>query len=367
MNASRGNEKELLDQNMKIDMDTGTGSDWKWHSPRNDPFRITGLPWLEQDGVYRRLPLEPSHPIRSEVDRLANYTAGVQIRFQTDSPKLSVRVVLADRATMYQMPATAQCGVDCYFGTTGNQRYVNTTRFDHTRNEYESVLYESLPREMRDITLNLPLYQGVKELWIGLDPSSSVAAFPGFASVKKVLIYGTSITHGACASRPGMAYSNILSRKFPIEIVNLGFSGNAQGEPELAHLISQIDQPALLVLDYEVNTPSTERLKESLPEFIRIYRSRHPEVPILVITQIRLPLEAFDENLLRLRKERKQLQLENVERLQQEGDANLHFFDGAELLGADYQECTTDGIHPSDLGYFRIAETLGPIFKKLIF
>jgi lysophospholipase L1-like esterase len=365
MNTSRKNEEEVLDQNMKIAVDTS--SDWTWHSPLSEPFRITGLPWLEQDGVYRRLPLEPSHPIRSEVDRLANYTTGVQIRFQTDSPKLYVRVVLADRATMYQMPATGQCGVDCYFGTTGNQLYVNTTRFDQSKEEYESVLYESLPREMRDITLNLPLYQGVKEVWIGLDPSSSVAAFPGFISSKKVLIYGTSITHGACASRPGMAYSNILSRKFPIEMVNLGFSGNAQGEPELAHLISQIEEPALLVLDYEANTPSTERLKESLPEFIRIYRSRHPEVPILVITQIRLPMEAFDESKLRLREERKQLQLATVERLQQEGDANLYFFDGAELLGSDYQECTTDGVHPSDLGYFRIAETLSPIIAKLIF
>jgi lysophospholipase L1-like esterase len=365
MNVSRKNEIEKLDSSMKIDVDTN--SDWAWHSPQSRPFRITGLPWLEQDGVYRRLPLEPSHPIRSEVDRLANYTAGVQIRFQTDSPKLSVRVVLADRATMYQMPATGQCGVDCYIGSTGAQLYVNTTRFDQSQNEYESILFESISWEMREITLNLPLYQGVKEIWIGLDPSSSVAEFPGFATNKKVLIYGTSITHGACASRPGMAYSNILSRKFPIEIVNLGFSGNAQGEPELAHLISQIDEPALLILDYEANTPSTERLQESLPEFIRIYRSRHPEVPILVISQIRLAKEAFDETMLRRREERKQLQLAIVERLQQEGDANLHFCDGAELLGADYQECTTDGIHPSDLGYFHIAETLSPIIGKLIF
>lgn len=365
MNVSRNNEIEKLDKSMKIGADTN--SDWEWHSPRSEPFRITGLPWLEQDGVYRRLPLQPSHPIRSEVDRLANYTAGVQIRFQTDSPKLSVRVVLADRATMYQMPATGQCGVDCYIGTTGTQLYVNTTRFDQSKDEYESILFESLPWEMRDITLNLPLYQGVKEIWIGLDPTSSTAEFPGFSSDKKVLIYGTSITHGACASRPGMAYSNILSRKLPIEIVNLGFSGNAQGEPELAHLISQIDDPALLVLDYEANTPSTERLQESLPEFIRIYRSRHPEVPILVISQIRLAKEAFDANMLRSREVRKQLQMAIVEQLQQEGDANLHFCDGAELLGADYQECTTDGIHPSDLGYFRIAETLSPILGKLIF
>lgn len=188
---------------MKIVADINT--DWEWHSPLSEPFRVTGLPWLEQDGLYRRLPLQPSHRIRPEVDRLANFTAGVQIRFQTDSPKLSVRVILADKATMYQMPATGQCGVDCYVGTTGNQLYVNTTRFDQLKNEYESTLFESMPWQMRDITLNLPLYQGVKEIWIGLAPSSSVGGFPGFATHKRVLIYGTSITHGACASRPGMA------------------------------------------------------------------------------------------------------------------------------------------------------------------
>lgn len=148
--------------------------------------------------------------------------------------------------------------------------------------------------------------------------------------------------------------------------MNLGFSGNAQGEPELAHLISQIDEPALLVLDYEANTPSTERLQESLPKFIRIYRLSHPEVPILVISQIRLAKEAFDENMLHRREERRHLQWEIVEQLQQEGDVNLHFCDGAELLGADYQDCTVDEIHPSDLSYFRIAEALSPIFGKLL-
>ncbi|MEK8131408.1 SGNH/GDSL hydrolase family protein [Paenibacillus filicis] len=353
-----------LDKNMQPDVPCC--DQWEWHSPLASPFLITGLPWLAQDGLYRRLPLNPSHHIRSEVDRLANFTTGVQVRFQTDSSKLAVRIVLADKATMYQMSATAQCGVDCYIGPAGEQTYVNTTRFELAQAEYESVLFESLSTEMREITLNLPLYQGVKELWIGTAPDASVAEFHGFSSDKKVLLYGTSITHGACASRPGMAYPNQLSRMFPFEFVSLGFSGNAQGEPELAHLISQIPNPALLVLDYEGNTPSTEHLEQSLPAFIRIYRKVHPEVPILVISQIRLAKEAFDENLLQRRELRKELQRAAVERLNQEGDAHIHFCDGSELLGPDYQECTADGIHPSDLGYKHMAENLRPILTSLL-
>ncbi|RTE10509.1 hypothetical protein EJQ19_06965 [Paenibacillus whitsoniae] len=360
------NDKATLPIDKNLQPEVPRYDQWEWYSPLTSPFLITGLPWLAQDGLYRRLPLRPSHPIRSEVDRLANFPTGVQVRFKTDSTKLAVRIILADKATMYQMPATVQCGVDCYIGPMGKQKYVNTTRFELTQTEYESVLFEAFSQEMREVTLNLPLYQGVKELWIGIAPEAAVTAFDGFASNKKVLLYGTSITHGACASRPGMAYPNQLSRAFPLEFVSLGFSGNAQGEPELAHLISQISDPALLVLDYEGNTPSTEHLAESLPTFIRIYRNVHPQVPILVISQIRFAREAFDEELRLRREARKELQRGIVECLRQEGDAHLHFCDGAELLGEDYQECTADGIHPSDLGYKHMADRLRPVLAKLL-
>ncbi|MFC5402622.1 SGNH/GDSL hydrolase family protein [Cohnella soli] len=364
MDAREQEKTKSLDANMRVPVNSD--SDLEWHSPLRAPFRITGLPWLEQDGVYRRLPVRPNHPLRPEVDRLANFTTGVQVRFRTDSPKLFVRVGLADKAVMYQMPATGQCGVDCYIGELGDQRYVNTARFDMAATEYESVLYDAFPRQMRDITLNLPLYQGVKELWIGVTAGSELKEFPDFPSTRKVLVYGTSITHGACASRPGMAYPNILSRSLPIEFVSFGFSGNAQGEPELAHLLAQVDDPALLILDYEANVPSMQRLRDSLPEFIGIYRERHPGVPILVVSQIRMAREAFDEGARNGREERKQIQRATVERLIEAGDANLHFFDGSDLLGADYQDCTADGIHPSDLGYSRIAKSLEPVLRELL-
>ncbi|MGO4276553.1 SGNH/GDSL hydrolase family protein, partial [Paenibacillus sp. TAF58] len=169
-------------------------------------------------------------------------------------------------ANMYHMTATGQCGFDCYIGGPGEQLYYSTTVYDHTLAEYEAVIFKDMAREYRIMTLNFPLYQGVEEVWIGLDQEAQIDPPQPYDSSKKIIVYGTSITQGGCASRPGMAYTNILSRRFNREFLNLGFSGNGKGEPELAQILSDIPDPACLILDYEANCVSTEMLQTTLPK-----------------------------------------------------------------------------------------------------
>lgn len=363
---SRAVDAQKLDPNMALANTENVGL--QWHTPKEQPFRLSGFAWFAQDGVYRRLPVQPAHEIPPAVDSLANSTAGGQIAFRTDSKRLVVRVVLAGKANMYHMPSTGQCGFDLYIGAPGEQRYCSTTRYNHKESEYEAVLFDYPDMsEERHITLNFPLYQGVKEVSIGLEPGASLLAPLPYRSPKKVVIYGTSITQGGCAARPGMAYSNILSRRIPLEFVNLGFSGNGRGEPEMARVIAEIADPALLVLDYEANSVSVELLTKTLPEFIRIYREVHPNVPILVVSKIRYAREVFDPALLQRRLEMKRVQQGNVERCRSEGDAHIHFFDGEQLLGPDnFEECTVDGVHPTDLGFLRMADTLTPVIRELV-
>ncbi|WP_052476050.1 SGNH/GDSL hydrolase family protein [Cohnella kolymensis] len=337
-----------------------------WHSPMNEPFHIAGFPWLEKDGVYRRMPVKPKHPLPPAVDDLANCTAGGQIRFQTNSSRLSVKVRLTGTADMNHMPATGQCGFDCYIGASGEQKYYNTTKYDHTKKEYEFAMFEKMDAGVQNMTLYFPLYMGVEEVLIGLDPEAEIAAPPPYSSDKRIVIYGTSITQGGCAARPGMAYTNILSRKINLEFINLGFSGNGKGEAEVAHAISEIPNPQLFVLDYEANSVSPELLESTLPEFIRIYRGKHPKVPIVVLSQIRYARETFDHGLLELRQRRKSIQMNIVNKLRQQGDDKLYFCDGEQLLGDDYSECTVDGVHPTDLGFIRMAEHLAPVMMQYI-
>jgi hypothetical protein len=353
-----------LDANMWIQQ--SGDNDLIWHSPLEQPFQLAGFGWLSEESRYRRLPAKPSWILPEAVDLLANCTAGGQIRFATDAASLSVKVKLTGAANMYHMPATGQCGFDCYIGGLGEQVYYNTTVYDHRKTEFESVIFTDFERENRIITLNFPLYQGVEEVWVGLDLEAQIDHPPVYDSTKKIIVYGTSITQGGCASRPGMAYTNILSRRINLEFLNLGFSGNGKGEPELAHILAEIPDPACLILDYEANCVSTELLQKTLPDFISIYREKHPLTPILVISRITHAKEKFDPQMAQVRAERKQVQIRTVEQRRELDDANIYFCDGAALLGKDAHECTVDGSHPTDLGFLRMADGLTPILQRIL-
>ncbi|NMO94271.1 SGNH/GDSL hydrolase family protein [Paenibacillus lemnae] len=347
--------------------ETKNSEQLRWHSPLEAPFHIAGFPWLAEDGIYRRLPLASSEVVPPAVDTLAYCTAGGQIRFRTNSSRLVIRVRLAGPANMYHMAPTGQCGVDCYIGEQGEQNFITTAKLKPAESEYESQLYHwESPREVA-VTLNLPLYQGVEEVWIGVDQDAVLSPAPAYASSRPVIIYGTSITQGGCASRPGMAYPNILSRMIPMEFVNLGFSGNGKGEPELAQIMADIEDPAMFILDYEGNTGKSENIAGTLPAFIQILRDRHPEVPILVVSRICTAEDQFYSERRELNDTRRLIQIQNVEQRRTEGDQHIHFVDGSELLGNDFvNDCTVDGTHPTDLGFLRMAQSLAPVIKGLL-
>jgi len=346
--------------------DAGNSEARKWHSPDAAPFRLTGFAWFEQERIYRRLPRDPDGRFRDPVNNLANSTAGGQIQFRTNTSALTVRVKLLGPHTMDHMPTTGQCGVDCYVGDPPQARYCSTSRCAHDAPEYEAALFGGWTPEWRTITLNLPLYQGVDALEIGLDPDAEVAPPPPFARPGKAIIYGTSITQGGCASRPGMAYTNLLSRWLNVETVNLGFSGNGKGDPEVAETIASIPDPIVFVLDYEANA-GIDGLRQTLPDFVRILRDAHPSVPMLVVSRPVPSRVLFTSDAPRTIEEARDFQARTVTQLREAGDANIRFFDGADLLGDDFEECTVDGAHPTDLGFYRMAKALEPVLREMLF
>ena len=161
-----------------------------------------------------------------------------------------------------------------------------------------------------------------------------------------------------------MAYPNILSRRLNAEFVNLGFSGNGMGEPALAHLINQIKDKQMLILDYEANVH--DKIKLTLESFIDIVRSNNKTLPILVISKIRYAAEIYNEASLKRQKSVAAFQKALVEKKKASGDHNIYYLDGGKLLGENADECTVDGIHPTDFGFMKMANGIEPVIREIL-
>jgi len=353
---------QKLDPNMSLNKADADGI--IWFDPREEPFELYGFEWIKEDGVFRRLPVNPAWEIRDAVDQLANHTAGGQLRFRTNSGRILVKVELRERSGMYHMPATGQSGFDLYIHDGGQQRYWKTTRFPHDTIRYQVELFKTNDPQESAYTMNFPLYNGVNSLWIGLEEGSLLEQAPPYKRPGKVVVYGTSITQGGCVGRPGMAYTNILSRDLDMQFVNLGFSGNGRGEPALAHLITQISGTSCIVLDYEANAGPS--LKETLGPFVDVLRDKYPDIPILIMSKIRYAYNLEGNPSYGTWMELRDFQRDLVEKRKLAGDRHIYFLDGSTILGEDYDECTVDGVHPNDLGSFWIAEALRPVIENMV-
>jgi len=350
-----------LDSNMKAGQFIDKG--FRWYNPKEHPEIVYGFPWFMKERIYRRLPEKPDPPVRREVDSLADCTSGGQIRILTDTRRLAVRVKLAGPANMIHMPATGQCGFDCYVNTGEGMRYCSTSKYNYEDSEYEYIFFELEECKTMEVILNFPLYQGVHDVWVGVDEDTGIFKPYPFQCSSKAIFYGTSITQGGCASRPGMSYTNILSRKLDMECINFGFSGNGKGEPELAKIISTLEDISLIVLDYEANTWSG-LLQETLVDFIKILREYHQVTPILILSKIIFSAEVLNPASFN-RLVNAEFQRKLVQKLNEEGDSSIMFYDGSQLLGNDFDECTVDGIHLTDLGFYRMAEKLVGVINSM--
>lgn len=339
----------------------------KWYRPCLPAFRTAGFAFGDEG--YHRLPkssftmLKKTNPA---ILMLANNTSGGQLYVRTNSSVLQIKVVLRDTAVLCHMTATGQCGFDCYIKKDGAYQFVNAVKYDKELKSYQFTMFENLQKTQRDILLNFPLYGGVEQLLIGLDDDAAFKTPPSFAQEGRVVVYGTSITQGGCASRPGMSYTNLLSRALDIEFINLGFSGNGNGEPEIVKLVASVTHARLFVIDYEANAGVNGVLEQTFDGVLNAIRAVYPAVPILVLSIINMPSLLNTQAQRTALAQRRMLMQNNLASRTANGDSNLYFLNGAELLGEDWHECTVDGVHPNDLGFYKMACALKAPIQKIL-
>ncbi len=340
------------------------GGQVHWTDARD--LQVEGKGWTNTLAFYDRLPAKAENTAPKAVWNLGHQSAGLCVRFVTDSSSIALRWELtSSNLAMPHMAATGVSGVDLYVKTeSGAWRWLAVGK--PTQQSNNVVLVNDLPPAQREYLLYLPLYNGTKSLQIGITTNATIAAAGawGPGSRKPIVYYGTSILQGGCASRPGMVHSAILQRRFNFPTINLGFSGSGKMEPIMGELLAELD-PSVYVLDCLPNMNSS-MVTERVEPFVQTLRKSHPETPIVLVEDRRYPdgflvaskKKANDNNHAALRA--------SCERLQKSGVKNLYYLAGDDLLGED-GEGTVDGSHPTDLGFTRQAEvfakTLAPLLR----
>jgi hypothetical protein len=322
---------------------------YEFHSPLEAPFEISGLPWLKENNCkFCRLPEQILPDCSEGVQELAWHTSGAAIRFKTDSAFIAVAAELRNADIMPHMPVTGKSGFDLYLGESRNKKFSKNIYPELHETSMAKPIAEKLPGKMTECTIYLPLYNGVNEMRIGLCPGANIEAPSRYSIEKPILFYGSSITQGGCASRPGNSYTNIVSRSLDANSINLGFSGNAKGETLMAETIASLEL-SMFVMDYDHNAPTKEHLAETHEKFFRIFREQCPHTPVLMVSKCNCDLKSYDERCAIIMKTWKNAI--------DEGDENVYFLDGKRLFGNfNRDSCTVDGAHPNDLGFMRMAE-----------
>ena len=313
---------------------------------------------------YERLPSSLKGRSRDAVWYLGRNSAGMAIRFRSNSTSIRARWTSTFKNTMNHMTETGVRGLDLYILKDGNWQFAGAGR--PLEKTTEAVLVADMDKEEREFMLYLPLYDGVDSLFIGVDKDAFLEQ-PEVGSPsreKPVVMYGTSILQGGCASRPGMAHTNIISRRLDREVINLGFSGNALLDYEIAELMASVEDPGLFYLDYVPNA-SAEQIDEKGEKFFRILRDRHPMVPVIFVEDPEFPNSVFDNRIRAEVRKKNIAQRALFEKLKKAGEKRIYYISSRGMGGYD-GEATVDGLHFTDLGMVRYVDFVMPTIEKAL-
>jgi len=316
---------------------------------------IEGKGWTDTETFYERIPARAKSKVSKDVQTLSTHTAGIAVRFVTNAKKIKADWTVGG-FDMKHMAATGIRGLDLYARRNGKWEFEGTARplENHTIATIGTFLPD-MSGEPTEFILYLPLYDKLLELKIGIPEDAFIAPASQRPSdkAKPIVFYGTSITQGGCASRSGMCHTAILGRWLDREVINLGFSGAGKMEPEMADLLAELD-PVLYVLEALPNM-TTELVKERIEPTIKTLRKAHPKTPILLV-----------ENPINPKTNQGNVELRKIyQRLKYQKIPEIYYLSG-ESQFAGNENGTVDGVHPTDLGFYRMSQAYYPIMKKIL-
>lgn len=326
-------------------------------------LQLIGQGFLDTENRYDRLPASLKEKTRPPVWSLSKNSSGLAIRFHTNSRIIAAKWEVTGDVVMNHFAPSGIKGIDLYCLEDGEWLFVNSGR--PTGKVSSQVIINHMEGKDKEYMLYLPLYDGVSNVEIGVEPKAFIEnpLIDSPRKAKPVVVYGTSITQGGCASRVGMSYTNQLSRMLDRQFINLGFSGNGQLDLEVAEAMAGIDA-SCFVIDCLPNV-GPEQMKEKYLRFFEIIRKKNPGTPILLVENLHYTHGNFDPKVSSLIREKNALLGSFYKELKKKDDRNIYYLKADGLIGDDL-EGTVDGVHLTDLGFKRLAENMYPVIRKII-
>lgn len=334
-------------------------------------FSIINRGWDNTRTPYTRMPAYMQDSCRDNQWWLYQHSAGIAIRFATNSRRIAAQYNLTNNFHMQHMAMTGIKGTDLYYlnEDRGRWEYVNTARPQEKNNIADSIqskMYvENLDGEMHEYMIYLPLYDGINWFQIGVD-STAVLTQPRVQNPRqgKIVFYGTSILQGGCASRTGMVSTSMIQRDYNLQCVNLATSGEGKMDFPIARAMATIEDAVCFVLDPVPNC--TEMMCDTLTyRFVKILRDLRPDVPIIMVEGITYPYARHNSFFGEYLPKKNAAFRKNYERLKAENPKGLYYVPTDGLVGPD-MEGTVDGIHLTDYGFRAYADILETYIKQAL-
>ncbi len=350
---------EELDRNMIIPSNLDL-EDLEYIPYHLGAFTVSGVAEYSKEArAFSRLPLaflkdfKEKYP-QSGVIPLSYTPAGVRIRFITNSPYIAIKNVLGDGSV------SGYLNFDLFKRVGDSFSHIRALSSIGNKGDFETFAFPATDGKLNEYEIYMPILTCITEFYIGLKKGSTLLKPNDYAISDPIVFYGSSITHGASSVRPGNAYTAIVSRNLCADYINLGFSGNAKGEPELAEYIASLKMSAF-VLDYDHNAPSPEHLEQTHENFYKIIREKQPDLPIIMVTKP----DNFDNSTDKAI--RRQIVFNTYYNALMSGDENVYFIDGTGIMSGEFSDTTlADGCHPSESGFVLMAGKIGSVVKSAI-
>ena len=335
-------------------------------------FQIINKGWDNTTEPYTRLPQQYMDSCREEQQWLYNHSSGIAVRFATNSKRIAAQYNLKNNFHMQHMAMTGIKGTDLYYLNEERNvwEHVNTARPQEKNFKADSIqskLYvEKLDGEMHEYMIYLPLYDGINWLQIGVD-STAELTMPRVENPRKmgkIVIYGTSIQQGGCASRVGMVPSAMIQREYNLECVNLSTSGNARMDFYIAEALADIEDAICYVIDPVPNC-TEDRCDTATYDFIKILRTKRPEVPIIMVEGIMYPYMRHDSFFAEYLPKKNAAFRRGYEQHLAENPDGLYYMTYEGQVGPE-MEGTVDGVHLTDYGFRAYADLLEVKIKEAL-